>query len=103
MPLICDSCGNVMTATDDSDSVVCANCGMEYGPDRLAEKRAELQPEQPAKKEEPAPKQGKPILRRVIRWLAIFAALDIIIGEKVTGLIFLGIIALLIVFGKPWS
>lgn len=143
MSLTCDLCGNILTATTDSNMAVCSNCGMEYGPDRLQEKRAELQPaepvkpvvpvliEEPVKPEEPEgptepvkpveperpaepvqpkpqpqkteTKKGKPGLRRVMRWMAIFAVLDLIIGVKVTGLICFAIIALLIVFCKPWG
>ena len=124
MNLTCDLCGNKLTATTDPNLAVCSNCGMEYGPDRLQEKRLELQPEepevvtpaepkvvvpaepvQPAKpvKTEPKTEKGKPGLRRVMRWMAIFAVLDLIIGVKVTGLICFAIIALLIVFCKPWG
>lgn len=139
MRLNCDLCGGILTATGETDSAVCSNCGMEYGPERLQEKIAQFQEQQPAepvipqepkepaepvvpvlpvepekpaepvqtqqpdRQAEAAPAKGKPGLRRVIRWLAIFAALDIVVGVKVTGLVCLVVIALLIFFGKPWS
>lgn len=123
MRLTCDLCGNILTATEDPDLMVCSNCGMEYGPDRLQEKCAQqpaepevvtpaepevvtpAEPVQPAEPEKAEPKKekGKPVLRRVMRWMAIFAVLDLIVGVKVTGLMIFAVILLLIIFCKPWG
>ena len=63
MKLTCDLCGGELELSTGGISAVCRNCGIEYGAERLREKRDEMQPpaaeippvrEVPRKKRSPA-------------------------------------------------
>lgn len=100
MKLICDLCGSVLPE-ESQDHAVCANCGMEYGPERLMELRAAASQAEPAAKLE-IPAQT-PVAEKkksgvgIYIFLAIFGLLDIFIG---TG----GLVALfcLVIAGIIW-
>lgn len=91
MKFNCDLCGHILTEID-SEHAVCDSCGMEYGPERLAELRAAAQKAAPVQPSDPvplAPKKPSAATQTKkqeqksgcgIWFLIIMAVLDLIIG-----------------------
>lgn len=101
MQLTCDLCGDVLT--EIADGAVCGNCGLEYGADRLQEKRAALQPsvpeiQTPNADEQPTKKSSKRSTTLLV--LGILAVLSILAGVPVTALIFGIIMVFILLFRK---
>ena len=93
MKLTCDLCGSVLT--DTASGAVCSHCGLEYGPDRLQEKRTAQQSAKP-EQEKPAAKTKKSSNSGgVLFILAALAILSALSGVFVTAIIF-GIIFLIV-------
>lgn len=123
MKLKCDLCGGALQ--EKPDGAVCSSCGLEYGPDRLQEKKLqqkELMNTQLEKNKElvdaQLEKNREPLLRKEhgaaddgrmkIMWiiLAVIAVITFIAGLMESGIIFLVclVAALITLFVfKPWN
>jgi hypothetical protein len=107
MQLTCDLCGGMLTENADRTAAVCDNCGLEYGPDRLQEKRASLQPAEPVKTEKQTPETDKKPAKKsskrgiTLTVLGILAVLSLLSGVAVTALIFGIAMVLILLLWKP--
>jgi len=117
MKLTCDLCGSELEMK--GSGAVCRNCGLEYGEDRLKEKRSEIKPpvvETPPVKKESLTRKvpvGKPSAAKeqkrmkamwiILALIGLFAFFSTLFSDGVLPLVsFPALLITLFVF-KPWK